>query len=54
LGSWHSNNTKGAAGSEEGDKSTCAKLDDDIKKISSDLFLLITLALYLLKSIEYM
>ncbi|KAG2539207.1 hypothetical protein PVAP13_9NG454900 [Panicum virgatum] len=34
--SWHSNDIKGAAGSEEGDKSPCAMLDDDNSRTPDD------------------
>ncbi|KAG2550355.1 hypothetical protein PVAP13_9KG543000 [Panicum virgatum] len=34
--SWHSNDIKGAAGSEEGDKSLCAMLDDDNSRTPDD------------------
>ncbi|RLN42492.1 uncharacterized protein C2845_PM01G47030 [Panicum miliaceum] len=34
--SWHSNDIKGAAGSEEGDKSPCAILDDDNNRTAED------------------
>ncbi|XP_062204901.1 uncharacterized protein LOC133906950 isoform X2 [Phragmites australis] len=34
--SWHSNDIKGAAGSEEGDKSPCAILDDDNSRTPED------------------